>query len=106
MGVYQVNQRFSKAYFGICGHPSLKLRSPPKPCSLDSNGPETFLLRFAYEPNATIILNLREKMKLVHLFQEIWRRLRDRILLIDFKIKQRRHLKKQKADDPNIYPLW
>jgi len=40
------------------------------------------------------------------LFQSIWRRMRDRILLLDFKIKQRRNLKKQKADDPNIYPLW
>jgi hypothetical protein len=47
-----------------------------------------------------------EKMKLVRLFQNVWKRMRDRILLIDFKIKQRRHLKKQKADDPNIYPLF
>jgi hypothetical protein len=47
-----------------------------------------------------------QTMKLTHLFQSIWRRVRGRILLIDFKIKQRRNLKKQKADDPNIYPLW
>jgi hypothetical protein len=47
-----------------------------------------------------------QTMRLIHLFQSIWQRLRGRILLIDFKIKQRRSLKKQKADDPNIYPLW
>jgi hypothetical protein len=45
-------------------------------------------------------------MKLVRLFQGLWQRMRNRISLIDFKIKQRRHLKKQKADDPNTYPLW
>jgi len=67
---------------------------------------KTFFLRFAYRPGPTIIDQVTQKMKLARLFQSFWQRIRNRISWIDFKIKQRRHLKKQKADDPNIYPLW
>jgi len=45
-------------------------------------------------------------MRLIQLARGVWRRVRERISFIDFKLRQRRHLKKQKADDPNIYPLW
>jgi hypothetical protein len=45
-------------------------------------------------------------MRLICFFQYIWRRVYDRIAFLDYKLKQRRHLKKQKEDDPNIYPMW
>jgi len=45
-------------------------------------------------------------MRLARLFRSYWQRIRGWILLVDFKLRQRRHLKKQKAADPNIYPLW
>jgi hypothetical protein len=45
-------------------------------------------------------------MKLISFFKNIWQRATDRIAFLDYKIKQRRQLKKQKSDDPNIYPLW
>jgi hypothetical protein len=32
--------------------------------------------------------------------------MRYRVDFLDYRIKQRRQLKKQKAEDPNIYPMW
>jgi hypothetical protein len=48
----------------------------------------------------------REIMRLIGFLQHIWRRVYDRVAFLDYKLKQRRHLKKQKEDDPNIYPMW
>jgi hypothetical protein len=48
----------------------------------------------------------REIMRLIGFLQYIWRRVYDRVAFLDYKLKQRRHLKKQKEDDPNIYPMW
>jgi hypothetical protein len=39
-----------------------------------------------------------------HLFK-IWKGLRQRVAFHHYKFKQRRELKKQKANDKNVYPL-
>gem|GEM_PF-5404852 len=45
-------------------------------------------------------------MKLLRFFNNSVKQIYDWFSLWDYKIKQRRHLKKQKTDDSNIYPLW
>jgi hypothetical protein len=44
-------------------------------------------------------------MRLMRNFLNLSKRMGDRISFLDYKIKQRRALKRQKAKDPNIYPL-
>jgi len=44
--------------------------------------------------------------RLSDLFQRAVRPIRAVVSFLDYKVKQRRQLKRQKADDPNIYPLW
>jgi hypothetical protein len=45
-------------------------------------------------------------MGLTRFFRNTWQRVRDRFAFLNYKIKQRRALKKNKANDPNIYPSW
>jgi uncharacterized protein YjiS (DUF1127 family) len=45
-------------------------------------------------------------MRLIRFFQNLLQKMQSRVAFLDYKIKQRRQLKKQKADDPNIYPMW
>jgi hypothetical protein len=44
-------------------------------------------------------------MNPIRLFLAAWRRLSGWFLFLHYKIKQRRSLKKQKNEDPNIYPM-
>jgi hypothetical protein len=45
-------------------------------------------------------------MRLIRFFQNLLQKVRYRVDFLDYRIKQRRQLKKQKAEDPNIYPMW
>jgi hypothetical protein len=45
-------------------------------------------------------------MTTIYFFSSLWKRLSNRGALFVFKIKQRKELKRQKAEDPNIYPMW
>jgi len=44
--------------------------------------------------------------RLCSFFQHVVHQIRAAVSLFDYKVKRRRQLKRQKADDPNIYPLW
>jgi hypothetical protein len=44
-------------------------------------------------------------MNPIRLLRYLWGRVSGRIAFLDYKIKQRRALRKQKKADPNIYPL-
>ncbi len=36
----------------------------------------------------------------------VLRKVRDILLYIDFRLRRRRHIKKAKREDSNIYPFW
>jgi hypothetical protein len=44
-------------------------------------------------------------MNPIRLLRYLWGLLRERVAFVDYKLKQRRAARKQKAKDPNIYPL-
>lgn len=44
-------------------------------------------------------------MNPVRFFSNVRRKISGWLLFFDYKIKQRRSLRKQKAEDPNIYPM-